>query len=119
SRRRWSWARSPTTSRSSHVERDTSMNDMTYKNRTQAHHPALIDAAAFRQALVQSFTKLAPQHLVRSPVMAVVMVGTILSALIAIFGDGDAVFGTAVTLILLVTVLFANFAEAVAEARGR
>jgi len=95
------------------------MNDMTYKHKTQAHHPALIDAAAFRQALVQSFTKLAPQHLVRSPVMAVVMIGTILSALIAIFGDGDAVFGTAVTVILLVTVLFANFAEAVAEARGR
>jgi len=42
-----------------------------------------------------------------------------LSALIAIFGAGQAGFAWAVTIILLVTVLFANFAEAVAEARGR
>ncbi|MDN5781761.1 MAG: potassium-transporting ATPase subunit B, partial [Luteimonas sp.] len=95
------------------------MTDLTYKSKTRADHPALIDAAAFRQASIQSFTKLAPRHLVRSPVMAVVMMGTILSALIAMFGGGNAVFGVAVTVILLVTVLFANFAEAVAEARGR
>ena len=55
----------------------------------------------------------------RSPVMAVVMLGTILSALIAIFGAGNTAFAWSVTIILLVTVLFANFAEAVAEARGR
>ena len=95
------------------------MTEATFKTKTRADHPALIDAAAFRQALIQSFTKLAPQHLLRSPVMAVVMAGTILSALIALFGQGSATFGWAVTLILLVTVLFANFAEAVAEARGR
>nr|WP_262982815.1 potassium-transporting ATPase subunit KdpB [Luteimonas gilva] len=92
---------------------------MTYKTKTRADHPALIDAAAFRQALIESFVKLAPQHLVKSPVMAVVMLGTILGALISLFGTGNAGFGWAVTAILFVTVLFANFAEAVAEARGR
>ncbi|HJR73728.1 MAG TPA: potassium-transporting ATPase subunit KdpB [Luteimonas sp.] len=95
------------------------MSEITFKTKTRADHPALIDAAAFRQALVESFVKLAPQHLVKSPVMAVVMGGTILAALIALFGDGNAAFGWAVTAILFVTVLFANFAEAVAEARGR
>lgn len=95
------------------------MSEIAYKIKTRADHPALLDAAAFRQALVESFVKLAPLHLVKSPVMAVVMLGTILSALIAIFGEGNIAFGWAVTLILLVTVLFANFAEAVAEARGR
>ncbi len=95
------------------------MSETTHKTKTRADHPALIDADALRQALVESFVKLAPRHLVESPVMAVVMGGTILSALIALFGDGDASFGWAVTAILFVTVLFANFAEAVAEARGR
>ncbi|TKR29577.1 potassium-transporting ATPase subunit KdpB [Luteimonas gilva] len=95
------------------------MSEMTYKTKTRADHPALIDAAAFRQALIESFVKLAPQHLVKSPVMAVVMLGTILGALISLFGTGNAGFGWAVTAILFVTVLFANFAEAVAEARGR
>ncbi len=98
---------------------DTTSNSGTYKTKTRADHPALIDAEAFRHALVESFVKLAPQHLARSPVMAVVTLGTILSALIAVFGAGNTAFGWSVTVILLVTVLFANFAEAVAEARGR
>lgn len=95
------------------------MSEITYKTKTRADHPAPIDAAALRQALAESFVKLAPQHLVKSPVMAVVMAGTILAALIALFGGGDAAFGWTVTIVLFVTVLFANFAEAVAEARGR
>ncbi|RYD14584.1 MAG: K(+)-transporting ATPase subunit B [Lysobacteraceae bacterium] len=95
------------------------MTEATFKSETRANHPALMDAAAFRKASIQSFTKLAPRHLLRSPVMAVVMAGTLLSALIALFGRGSAAFAWTVTLILLLTVLFANFAEAVAEARGR
>ncbi|WP_242691368.1 potassium-transporting ATPase subunit KdpB [Lysobacter enzymogenes] len=70
-------------------------------------------------AIRESFVKLAPHHAVRSPIMAVVLLGTVLSALITIFVPGNAGFGAAVTVILFVTVLFANFAEAVAEARGR
>ncbi|QQP97741.1 potassium-transporting ATPase subunit KdpB [Lysobacter enzymogenes] len=78
-----------------------------------------LDAAGLRMAIRESFVKLAPHHAVRSPIMAVVLLGTVLSALITIFVPGNAGFGAAVTVILFVTVLFANFAEAVAEARGR
>ena len=95
------------------------MTETTCKTRSRAHHPALLDATTFCQALIQSFAKLAPRHLLRSPVIAVVMAGTLLAALIALFGQGSGAFGWSVTLILLLTVLFANFAEAVAEARGR
>ncbi|MBX3605797.1 MAG: potassium-transporting ATPase subunit KdpB [Piscinibacter sp.] len=74
---------------------------------------------AWRTALLQSVVKLAPQHAVKNPVMAVVWLGTLVSAGLTLAGQAAPVFGGAVTLILLVTVLFANFAEAVAEARGR
>jgi K+-transporting ATPase ATPase B chain len=87
--------------------------------RTRAGHHALLDRDALRQASRDAFAKLSPRHLAGSPVIAVVMLGTVLSALIAAFGGGDAAFGWVVTAILFVTVLFANFAEAVAEARGR
>ncbi|KAB7765236.1 MULTISPECIES: potassium-transporting ATPase subunit KdpB [Xanthomonas] len=84
-----------------------------------ARRPGLFDAAALRAALRDSVLKLSPRHLLGSPVMAVVFAGTLLSALITVSGQGPAGFGWAVTAILLVTVLFGNFAEAVAEARGR
>ncbi|RCW65781.1 potassium-transporting ATPase subunit KdpB [Pseudorhodoferax soli] len=74
---------------------------------------------SLKPAIVDSFVKLAPQHAVRNPVMAVVWLGTVLTAVATLAGWTDAGFGWAVTLILFVTVLFANFAEAVAEARGR
>ncbi|RDZ28879.1 potassium-transporting ATPase subunit KdpB [Lysobacter silvisoli] len=78
-----------------------------------------LDAPALRAAAIASFVKLAPQHAVRSPIMAVVLLGTVLSLLIALSVPGSGGFGAAVAAILFVTVLFANFAEAVAEARGR
>ncbi|MGH8082632.1 MAG: potassium-transporting ATPase subunit KdpB, partial [Lysobacter sp.] len=78
-----------------------------------------LDAAGLRAAVLESFVKLSPRHAIRSPIMAVVLLGTILSALITIFVPGNTAFGIAVSAILLITVLFANFAEAVAEARGR
>ena len=81
--------------------------------------PALVDAAAMRSALRDSFLKLSPRHLVKSPVMAIVLVGTVLSALITLAGQASPGFGGSVTAILFVTVLFGNFAEAIAEARGR
>ena len=81
--------------------------------------PALVDAAALRGAMRDSFLKLSPRHLVRSPVMAIVMLGTLLSAVITLAGVATPGFGWPVTLILFVTVLFGNFAEAIAEARGR
>ncbi|HEY5782619.1 MAG TPA: potassium-transporting ATPase subunit KdpB [Lysobacter sp.] len=83
------------------------------------HAAAGLDAAGFRAALIESFRKLSPKQAVKNPVMAVVLAGTILSAVITATVATQAAFGIAVTLILFVTVLFANFAEAVAEARGR
>jgi len=95
-------------------------------NHTQAHAGiarrqslAGLDAAALRAALIESFRKLSPRQALRSPVIAIVLLGTLLSALITVVVGKQLVFGTAVTLILFATVLFANFAEAVAEARGR
>ncbi len=75
--------------------------------------------AGLRAALVDSLRKLAPQQAVRNPVMAVVWLGTVVTAVATLAGWAGAAFGGAVTAILLLTVLFANFAEAVAEARGR
>ena len=51
--------------------------------------------------------------------MAIVMLGTLLSAVITLAGVATPGFGWSVTIILFVTVLFGNFAEAIAEARGR
>ncbi|MGH8086310.1 MAG: potassium-transporting ATPase subunit KdpB [Lysobacter sp.] len=87
--------------------------------KTRRDHPALIDAATLRDALRDAVVKLSPRHLLKSPVMAVVFAGTVLSALLTLAGSATPGFGWSVTAILLVTVLFGNFAEAVAEARGR
>src|SRR5207342_1560805 len=95
------------------------MIQQTYQIKTQRGHPALIDAAAFRASIRNAVLKLAPQHIIKSPVMAIVLGGTLLAALITAAGAAPSGFGWAVTAILLVTVLFGNFAEAVAEARGR
>src|SRR5437588_10783169 len=85
---------------------------------------SLFDAAIVRQAIVDSFRKLTPRRQVRNPVMFVVYVGSILTTLLwvqALVGHGEAsagfIFG--VSLWLWFTVLFANFAEAMAEGRGK
>jgi len=70
-------------------------------------------------ALIEAFIKLAPQHALKSPVMALVWIGTLVTAVATLAGWTTAGLGTAVTVILLFTLLFANFAEALAEARGR
>lgn len=74
---------------------------------------------SLKPALIDSFVKLSPQHVVKNPVMAVVWLGTVLTAIATVAGWTSTGFGWAVTVILFLTVLFANFAEAVAEARGR
>jgi K+-transporting ATPase ATPase B chain len=79
-----------------------------------------------RGALVDSFRKLHPRVQLRNPVMFVVFVGSILTTIIGIgaaFGnfrsEGPVGFIVAVAVWLWLTVLFANFAEAVAEGRGK
>ncbi|WP_200627664.1 potassium-transporting ATPase subunit KdpB [Pseudomonas sp. LAM2023] len=78
-------------------------------------------AALWRPALVQAFVKLDPRQLKRSPVMLVVALTALLTtALCAVPGSGVST-GVAVQIALWLwfTVLFANFAEALAEGRGK
>src|SRR5205807_7026 len=80
---------------------------------------SLFDATIVRQAIVDSFRKLTPRRQVRNPVMFVVYVGSILTTLLwaqAVVGDGEAPgwFILWVSVWLWFTVLFANFAEAMA-----
>ncbi|HYS92726.1 MAG TPA: potassium-transporting ATPase subunit KdpB, partial [Candidatus Acidoferrales bacterium] len=84
----------------------------------------LFDLPIVGQATIDSFKKLTPRRQVRNPVMFVVYVGSILTTLLwvqALVGHGEAsagfIFG--VSLWFWFTVLFANFAEAMAEGRGK
>ncbi|MCC4603081.1 potassium-transporting ATPase subunit KdpB [Xanthomonas campestris] len=95
------------------------MSTIDMSEKRERGNAALFDAAVLAAALRAAFIKLSPRHLLRSPVMAVVMGGTVLAAVITASGQAHAGFGWAVTAILFVTVLFGNFAEAIAEARGR
>ena len=84
----------------------------------------LFDPAIVRRAIGDAFRKLDPRHQVRNPVMFVVLVGSVLTTLLlfqALAGRGEAPasFILAITLWLWFTVLFANFAEAMAEGRGK
>lgn len=75
----------------------------------------LFQAEAWKNACI----KLLPQHAIRNPVMAIVWLGTLITLVSTLMGKADLVFGLLVTFILFITVLFANYAEAVAEAKGR
>ncbi|MBH2029081.1 MAG: potassium-transporting ATPase subunit KdpB [Moraxellaceae bacterium] len=72
-----------------------------------------------KEIIQQTFHKLLPQYAFKNPVMACVWVGTVLTLVATLMGNASLVFGLLLSLILLVTVLFANYAEAVAEAKGR
>jgi len=84
----------------------------------------LFDAPILRRALLDSLRKLDPAVQVRNPVMFVVWIGAVLTTLLALrtlagWSEGSAGFVLAVALWLWATVLFANFAEALAEGRGK
>jgi K+-transporting ATPase ATPase B chain len=98
--------------------------DTTLQHRTRGQARPLFDPAIVRRAVVDSFRKLDPRHQVRNPVMFVVEVGSVLTTGLfvqALVGKGEAPAGfiLAVSLWLWFTVLFANFAEAMAEGRGK
>src|SRR2546422_5739759 len=85
---------------------------------------SLFDPTIVRQAIIDSFRKLTPRRQVWNPVMFVVYVGSILTTLLwvqALVGKGEAPAGFIfwVSVWLWFTVLFANFAEAMAEGRGK
>ncbi len=86
--------------------------------------PMMWNARLLHQALRDSLAKLSPRHQVRNPVIFSVYVGSLLTTALflqALWGHGEAQAGfiLAVSLGLWFTVLFANFAEAVAEGRGK
>ena len=92
------------------------------KNRKQK----LITPEILHQAIIGSFTKLNPRYMMRNPVMFVVEIGffitLVLSFVPGLFGDTGSnvrLYNIVVAVILLITVLFANFAESVAEGRGK
>ena len=95
------------------------------KNRSRpSGSGSLFDPAIVRRALGDSFTKLDPRLMVRNPVMFVVELGSVLTTILFLRDLGSAstaenVFAGLLTAWLWFTVLFANFAEAVAEGRGK
>ena len=78
---------------------------------------SLFDPEILRVALWGSVKKMAPQVQVKNPVMFVVLVGSVVTLAEAIVHPG--LFSWSITIWLFLTVLFANFAEAMAEGRGK
>ncbi|MVN90621.1 potassium-transporting ATPase subunit KdpB [Mucilaginibacter sp. HME9299] len=84
----------------------------------------LFEPALVKTALRESFIKLNPRIMLRNPVMFTVEVGTAIMLYVTVYsfmysGQGNWGYNFIIFLILLLTVLFANFAEAIAEARGK
>jgi K+-transporting ATPase ATPase B chain len=84
---------------------------------------SLLDREIMVPALIESFTKLDPRWQARNPVMFVVEVGSVITTIIFISsllrGVSDSLFVGQITLWLWFTLIFANFAEALAEGRGK
>ncbi len=103
------------------------MEISTKRQQESKHKTKVKQAALYRLAFQQAFVKLHPRHMLKNPVMFLVWVGTIITALVTIApnlfgptpGDNPRLFNGLITLILFFTVVFANFAEAVAEGRGK
>src|SRR5246127_1085829 len=88
-----------------------------------AEKQSLWNPAILRQSALDSFRKLDPRLMVKNPVMLVVEIGSVLTTALLIQGlvqhQGSFAFNLQITLWLWFTVLFANFAEAMAEGRGK
>src|SRR5437660_12783135 len=89
----------------------------------QVRKQSLADTKILTRAVTDSFRKLAPRTMVKNPVMFVVEVGAVLTTVQLVWNAfhhvGQIGFGLQITLWLWFTVLFANFAEAMAEGRGK
>jgi potassium-transporting ATPase ATP-binding subunit len=93
------------------------------------HKPQASMAGLYQRAVRDAFVKLDPRTAVGNPVMFIVWVGTIVTLLVTfdpnLFGTGQGdlsqqrILNGSITLTLFLTVIFANFAEAVAEGRGK
>ena len=89
------------------------------KTNIRVFEPALI-----KNSLIKSFVKLNPKIMVKNPVMFCVEVGTLIMFFVSVYsftnvGQGHPVYNIIIFFVLFITILFANFAEALAEARGK
>ena len=89
------------------------------------NNKSLFQKELVQEALKQSFVKLNPKSMFRNPVMFLVWLGTLVMFVVSLWtlsgekSQGSFGYNFTVFIILLLTVLFANFAEAIAEARGK
>ncbi len=86
----------------------------------------LFEPALVKQAITQSFVKLNPSYMIKNPVMFTVEIGTAIMVAVTIIGANKPsnggtsfVYNLTITILLFLTILFANFAEAIAEERGK
>ena len=77
------------------------------------------DIRILRGAAIDSLRKLHPRHMMKNPVMFVVEIGSVLTTILLLRATTNLGFNLQITLWLWFTVLFANFAEAMAEGRGK
>lgn len=87
---------------------------------------SLFTSKTVSEALGQSFTKLNPKLMIKNPVMFTVELGTAIMLIVTILSGftvndslGNVGYNSVITALLFITVLFGNFAEAIAEARGK
>lgn len=85
---------------------------------------SMLNKKLVQRAMLEAVYKLNPKVMLQNPIMFVVEVGMVISLLLTLLPDllgteGSRGFNLTVTVILLITVWFANFAEALAEGRGK
>ena len=83
----------------------------------------IITKQILKEAIVQSFKKLNPKDMIKNPVMFVAYVGMIITAILTVIPNSvdyeGRIYNSIVTIILFFTIVFANFAESIAEGRGK
>ena len=89
-----------------------------------SNNTSLFQREQVRESLKQSLIKLHPGMMRRNPIMFTVEIATMIMLLVTVYslfsdGQGDFLYNFLVFVILFLTLLFANFAEAIAEARGK
>src|ERR1700730_14657615 len=85
---------------------------------------SLLEPSIVRRAILDSFKKLSPRIEAKNPIMFIVLIGAVWTSVLFVrdldkVSSATSVFGGLVSLWLWFTVLFANFAEALAEGRGK
>jgi len=103
---------------------NSTQKEMTIFTNPPAHKLRMFDSGLLLPAIADAFRKLSPRIQLRSPVMFVVYVGSIITTLLYLQslggkGEGSSGFILAIAVWLWFTVLFANFAEAMAEGRSK